>query len=76
MKCRVTTLGGDKEYGVEKTVAELDDIGPIYLRELQIPLDTELTHILAEPAVERVELEAESMAGYDAHLTVVCDQNL
>jgi hypothetical protein len=76
MKCRVTTLGSNKEYGEQKTVAELDDVGPVFLREMEIASLDELTHLAGMRDVESVELETDSLSEYDIHLTVVCDDSL
>lgn len=76
MKCRVTTLGGYKNFGVETVVADLDDLGPIKLYEMTFDSPEEITRLLAEEEVESVEFEPETMSGYDAHLTVICDEVL
>lgn len=76
MKCRVTTLGGYKDYGESKVVADLDDLGPIKLHEMEIASPQEIAHLLDEDMVNSVEFEPEKMSGYDAHLTVVCDEVL
>lgn len=76
MKCRVTTLGGYKEYGEEKTVAELDVVGPVLVREMEFDSAYEILHLLEDDHVESVEFEEDSLSGYDAHLTVVCEEVL
>ena len=75
MKCRVTTLGGYTEYGEEKVVAELD-VGPVKVHEMEIASLEKIGRLLQEDDVQGVEFEQDSLSGYDAHMTVVCDDLL
>lgn len=75
MRCRVTTLGGYEEYGTEKVVAELD-VGPVKVHEMELDSADEITRLLQEEDVNSVEFEADPLSGYDAHLTVICDDVL
>jgi len=76
MKCRVTTLGGYTDYGESKVVADLDDLGPIKLHEMEFDSADEIMRLLDEDEVNSIEFEPETMSGYDAHLTVICDEVL
>ena len=76
MKCLVTTLGGYPESGEETVVADLDDIGPIKLREMEIASPEEIRRLLQEDDVQCVEFEQDSLSEYDVHMTVVCDDLL
>lgn len=70
MKCRVTTLGCETEYGVEKVAVEDDQIGNIKFRELELDSLEDLQRLTEE--VDTVEVQESKFGRFDFDVTLIC----
>lgn len=69
MRCKVTTIGCDNEYGQERVLFE-DEQTRVTVRELHLSNLEELSELAED--VDRIEVSSTPFRTYDFDLTFIC----